>query len=177
MQDIGIFFASCTNRTAGVADDLATRLGIDAEHVHDVYDCSAADLARYRVIVAGSPTWDRAAVPRDWQRVLAALGDCDLSESSVALFGLGDAVGYPKSFCDAMGLLHDGLCARGARLVGTRPHDEFAVEASLAMRDGRCCGLALDCDNQEAELDQRLDAWIAQLQVELPGLLGGGNKG
>lgn len=167
MREIGVFFGTCTNRTAGVAEDLAERLGVPDEHLHDIFDCTPEDLLRYRCILAGSPTWESAALPRDWLRVTRAMDRLDLSGRRVALFGLGDGVGYPDSFVDAIGLLHDAFTAAGATCIGRWPSAGYRFRHSLALdEDGRFHGLALDLDNDEAGSPALMDAWVAQLRTE-----------
>ena len=42
----------------------------------------------------------------------------DLSGKKVALFGCGDSGSYPDTFCDAFGLIYDGLQQSGCTFVG-----------------------------------------------------------
>ncbi|MFW6258843.1 MAG: flavodoxin domain-containing protein, partial [Halochromatium sp.] len=77
----------------------------------------------------------------------------------IALFGLGDQLGYPLEFVDALGLLYQELKERGAILIGDWPSDGYEYEASKAdLGDGRFCGLVLDQDNQPELTPQRLAA-------------------
>lgn len=168
MGDIGVFFATCTNRTAGAAEDIAELLGVGAEDLHDIHDCRPEDLLAYRCIVAGTPTWDSAALPRDWQRICQRMDGIDLSGRRVALFGLGDGIGYPDSFVDAIGVLHQCFSRAGATSVGWWPTTGYHYRRSLAeLERGRFCGLALDLDNEEDRSLQRLQPWVEQIRGEL----------
>jgi len=77
---------------------------------------------------------------------LGRLDELDLTGKKVALYGLGDQVGYPEWFLDAMGYLHSKLLERGATAVGYWPTDGYEFEGSKALtEDGsQFVGLALD---------------------------------
>lgn len=48
----------------------------------------------------------------------------------MAVFGLGDAVGYSEYFCDAMEEIYSTFKAAGAKLVGHWPADGYEHEGS-----------------------------------------------
>lgn len=54
----------------------------------------------------------------------------DLSGKPVAVFGLGDSVGYGEYFCDAMEELYSTFKAAGAKMVGHWPADDYQHEDS-----------------------------------------------
>ena len=84
------------------------------------------------------------------------------------MFGLGDQVGYPETFLDAMGIVYRKFLERGA--VGnlgfwsTAPYTYFN---SLAVYDDQFCGLAIDEDNEPELTDERIDRWCEQIVREL----------
>ena len=90
----------------------------------------------------------------------------DLTGRSVALFGLGDQVGYPDTFLDSICFLSDKLSECGAQLLGMWPTDGYTFRQSWALRDGKFLGLALDEDNQPELTDERLQRWLAQVCEE-----------
>lgn len=54
----------------------------------------------------------------------------DLKGKPVAVFGLGDSIGYGEYFCDAMEELYSTFKATGAKMVGHWPADDYQHEDS-----------------------------------------------
>lgn len=68
----------------------------------------------------------------------------------MAVFGLGDSIGYGDYFCDAMEEIYNTFKATGARMVGHWPTQGYDHEGSKALLDDSTfCGFALDEDNQD----------------------------
>ena len=96
----------------------------------------------------------------------------DLSHTKVAIFGLGDQVGYPQWFQDALGYLWAKVVNQGASAVGLWPNKGYEFEQSKALTDDEkfFLGLALDDENQFDLTDQYIDQWCQQILSEF-GLL------
>jgi len=92
----------------------------------------------------------------------------DFSGKLVALFGLGDQFGYADYFLDAMGMLHDVVIDQGGAVIGYWPIAGYEFEASKALtEDGKeFVGLAIDEDQQPELTDERVNAWVAQIEDE-----------
>lgn len=164
MSSVGVVFGSTTGCTADVASRIAIRL-------HPL--CSAPVNIRYgRVdallshdgLILGVPTWGIGELQDDWERARNRLMREDFTGKLVALFGLGDQLGFPDHFLNAMGTLHEILAARGATMVGQWPTDGYDFTASTAVRDGRFVGLALDENGQSSLTDERIRCWTDQLR-------------
>ncbi|HAG84604.1 MAG TPA: hypothetical protein DCL61_26490, partial [Cyanobacteria bacterium UBA12227] len=80
--------------------------------------------------------------------------------------GVGDQVGYPDTFQDAMGILEEKISELGGQTVGYWPTNGYEFNESKAIRDGNFVGLALDEDNQSDLTEERIEAWVAQLKSE-----------
>ena len=79
-------------------------------------------------------------------------------------FGLGDQIGYPEYYLDAMGMLAEQLGAQGATFVGEWPSADYKFASSKALKaNGNFIGLALDEDSQPEKTQERLEAWVAQV--------------
>ncbi|MCV6588363.1 MAG: flavodoxin [Marinobacterium sp.] len=165
---IGLYFASTTGNTADVAQLLAERLGHEQVALHDLAADGLAHMESYSQLIMGIPTWDFGELQEDWLELWPELEEMDFSGKQVALFGLGDQIGYGEWFLDAMGLLHDLLQARGATLCGYTSIAGFTFEASKALSsDGQqFVGMAIDEDGQHGETEERVDNWATQLQDE-----------
>lgn len=171
MKKIGLFFATDTGNTRRIAKR------IQREHFEegmvDIYDFEQATaelVDRYESLILGTPTVGDGEYPEALQDFLPWLEEVDFRGKTIALYGLGDQVGYPQEFVDALGMLYEELESRGANIIGFWPIEGYEYECSRAdMGNGRFCGLALDLDNQADLTEQRLAAWIADVK---PALLG-----
>jgi len=169
---VGLFYGSSTGATAWVAQLLQAELGEDlVTRCDDIRNVSAAELAEFDLLVLGAPTWFVGELQEDWQarlQELDALPHVDLSRTRVALFGLGDARGYPATFLDGLGALRAALSARGARCdVGHWPATGYEFESSRALLGDVFCGLALDVETEGWLTTPRVRAWVRQLRREL----------
>ena len=99
--------------------------------------------------------------------------DVPLEGRIIALFGMGDQLGYGEWYQDALGLLHDQLVPKGVRLVGYWPNEGYEFDASKALiDDGRhFVGLALDDANQYDQTESRIEQWVDQILNEIHELL------
>lgn len=168
-EEIGLFYGS----TTGMTEDVAFRIEKLAQEIHglsltpiNIIDLDDPnDMFLYKKIILGIPTWNYGEYQDDWEMIVDRITDADLSETSIALFGLGDQVGYPEFYLDAMGMLADQLSAQGARFISEWPHDEeYVFETSKALLDnGNFIGLALDEDSQPEKTPMRLEKWLAQV--------------
>jgi flavodoxin II len=96
------------------------------------------------------------------------INEVDFTGKKVALYGLGDQIGYPEWFLDAMGYLHSKVVARGAIPCGYWPNEGYTYEESKALTpDGtHFVGLALDEENEFAKTAERISLWCAQVREE-----------
>lgn len=158
---IGVFYASTTGNTEQIAEKIETLLG-GAARGHDISKEGFVALKQYTHMIMGIPTWDFGELQEDWLAHWDELIEHSFSGVKVALFGLGDQIGYGEWFQDAMGQLHDQLKSQGAILVGYWPIEGYDFEASKALTDdGRYfVGLALDEDGQAGLTDERLEKWL-----------------
>ena len=93
----------------------------------------------------------------------------DLSGKTIALFGLGDQLGYGEWFQDALGMLHDAILPSGCKIVGYWPNEGYEFTASKALTEDKTqfVGLSLDDENQYDKTDARIEAWCEQLLVSM----------
>jgi flavodoxin I len=170
MASIGLFYGSTNGHTAVIAQEikrvLDDRYALPGGEVVELFDLAEfylADAAEFDRLILGVPTWNTGQLQRNWEAAIDELDELDLRGVRAALFGLGDQVGYPDSFGDALFFVADRLRSCGATLVGQWPVAGYTFNASWAMEDGRFLGLMLDEDNQPELTAGRLDAWLAQV--------------
>ncbi len=68
----------------------------------------------YDVLILGSSTWGLGELQDDWESAINKLDASALGDKKVALFGLGDQMGYPDTFVDAMGKIAQAVTNAGA---------------------------------------------------------------
>ncbi len=165
----GFYYGSTTGTTEFVAEkvrDAALLLGLELTPVNIGSLSSAEDLLNYDQLILGIPTWNVGQLQDDWFRLYPKLDALDFSGKQVALFGVGDQVGYPDNFLDALGILAQKLHERGAELVGFWPTEGYNFTASKAQVGDQLSGLGLDDYNQEELTGGRIAAWLEQIQSE-----------
>ena len=167
MKKTGIFYGSTTGTTESVARLIADKLGVAPADVHEVSKVDVALVESYDALIPGTSTWGDGELQDDWYDGLKVLQGAHLSGKVVALFGCGDSESYSDTFCDAMGLLYEGLKDSGCTFVGAVDDSDYTYSASVAAADGKFVGLALDDVNESDRTDDRVSAWAAQLQAEL----------
>lgn len=172
MARIGLFFGSNTGKTRKVAKLIKKRFDDDTmADPLNVNRASVEDFAAYTHLILGTPTLGEGELPglsadcenESWEEFLPKLEGLDFTGKTVALFGLGDQVGYDEEFLDALGELHGFFSDRGATLVGAWPTEGYEFSHSEAVVDGKFVGLALDLDNQSNLTEERLDGWLRQI--------------
>ncbi len=165
---IGLFYGSSTCYTEIVAEKISQRLGAELVDVRNIADTPISDVQFYQHLILGIPTWDYGELQEDWEEIWDEIDDLDWQGRTVAIYGLGDQLGYPEWFLDAMGFLHHKLTNLGAKLVGYWPNQGFDYESSKALTPDEqyFVGLALDDENQFDLTDERLDKWCLQILKE-----------
>ncbi len=157
MQKIGIFYGSSVGNTRFVAEKLGDI--IKSASLKPVEKTTKEDIEQFDFLILGTSTWGVGNLQDDFETFVETLLECDLSNKTVALFGLGDQFTYPDSFCNGMGKLYELIKDKGCKFVGQWPTDEYDFSESLAVVDDHFVGLALDEDNEPDLTDYRLQEW------------------
>ncbi|MCR6632355.1 MAG: flavodoxin FldA [Magnetospirillum sp.] len=159
-MSITVIYGSDGGGTKAVASRIAAKLKGQAV---DIRKAKPADFENCDLLVLGSPTYGLGELQCDWEDHIGKLDEVNLEGKAVALFGTGDQMTYPDSFVDAIGILYDRVVEKGARVVGFTDTEGYDFTGSVAVRDGRFVGLALDEDNQSSQTERRITAWTNQL--------------
>jgi len=172
MAKIGIFFGSNTGNTRKIAKLIKKSFDDDLmEKPVNVNRVDIADFAAYEYLILGTPTLGEGELPglsadcenESWEEFLPKLESIDFTGKTVAIYGLGDQVGYPDEFVDAMIEIYECVKERGAKIVGAWPTDGYEFEHSESVVDGKFVGLVLDQDNQSSLSEQRITSWLSQI--------------
>lgn len=157
-----ILFGSTLGDTERIAGKLAELIPNETR-VASVASFQMERLMDFDRIILGTSTWGSGELQDDWQSAVDRLGSMNLAGKTVAIFGLGDACGYPDTFVDGLGALHEALAGTGAKRTGYWPTDGYVFDASRAVVDGCFAGLVLDEANQAHLTGERLDRWVKEL--------------
>ena len=162
MAEIKIVYGSTTGNTELAAEKIAEALGGTA------INAAAADAGAFQadLLILGTSTWGAGDLQDDWIAAAPLLESVDLKGRKVALFGLGDQVGFSDTFADGVGTLLRKVLDKGADVIGYTKTDGYDFLSSTAAADGRFTGLILDDNNQADQTDSRIAAWCEQLKQE-----------
>ena len=165
-----IIYGSDTGNTEVIAEDLVKLLG---EHeVLTVDELEESDWEGNELYILGIPTWYDGELQSDWEDYLDDFQKIDFTGKTVAVFGLGDQVGYAEWFCDGVGILADIVEKYGGKVIGNWSTDGYEFESSKAVMNtnNTFFGLCLDEDNQPELTQERLKKWVEQLKIENNGI-------
>lgn len=165
MAKIGIFFGSTEGNTERVVGQIQEKFGADAE-LFNVNSATADDVQPFPYVILACPTWEIGQLQEDWESFIDEIEKVDYAGKKVTYLGLGDADGYPDTFLDALGIIHDRIKDKGAKFVGAWPTEGYNFEASKGVVDGKFLGLAIDEDNQSNLTEERVEKWVTELKKE-----------
>ncbi len=163
---IGLFYGSDTGNTEEITMIMVDKINNENIDVYDIGKVTNSDLEKYQLLILGCPTWYDGDLQSDWEDFFPNLDDIDFNGKTVALFGLGDQYGYGEYFVDGIGIIYDKIIEKGANVVGEWSIDDYDFEESVAERDGKFMGLALDEDNESEKTEERIDIWLKQISVD-----------
>lgn len=165
---IGLFYGSSTCYTEMAAEKIRDIIGEDFVTLHNLQDAPPSLMEQYEMLIMGIPTWDFGELQEDWEAVWTEIAALNLRGKIVALYGMGDQLGYGEWFLDALGMLHALLAPMGVRFVGYWPTAgyEFTSQKPLTTDRQHFVGLALDEMNQFELSDERIAQWCEQILTE-----------
>lgn len=170
MAKIGIFVGSSGGVTLSSAE-LLQELLEESELINMEEDFDGLEqLDDFDVLLIGSSTWGQGDPQRDWVDVLYEMQNDtpDLSGKKVAFFGAGDQKTHGEHFVSALAKIQEIFKNCGAKTgFGYTATEGYAYQFSLAEKDGKFCGLAIDDINQEDLTQQRVHAWAEQIKQEM----------
>ncbi|MHA7943927.1 flavodoxin [Formosa sp. 3Alg 14/1] len=169
MEEIGLFYGSDTGITDDVTKDLIRFWDDNNLNVMEVGDATVADFETYDKLILGLPTWYDGDLQSDWEDFFDDFKTVDFTNKTVAIYGLGDQIGYGEFFVDGIGILAKVVLEHGGKVIGFWPTAGYTHTESVATiedNDDWFYGLALDHDNESQLTDERLKTWIAQIKSE-----------
>lgn len=171
MTSMAIFYGSSTGNTQTAAEKIKEQMGEWIQHIADVQKAEPEDMLPYDLLFLGVSTWNIGEMQDDWADFLPRMKGLNLQGKKVAIFCLGDSVGYSYNFLDAMGELWGVLKPLGAQLVGVWPTAGYTFDDSAGkFDDNHFLGLGLDEENESDQHEARIHAWLLKVMQDI-GLL------
>ncbi len=163
---IKLFYGSDTGNTELVTEDIIKLL--NNVEVTTVDNLTSEDWDHDKFIL-GIPTWYDGELQSDWEDYFEEFKTIDFTDKTVAIFGLGDQLGYEEWFCDGIGILAEVIIKNKGRVIGYTDKDEtydFETTPKSIIKDDFFYGLCIDEDNQQELTQNRLEKWVEQLKQE-----------
>ena len=166
-----LVYGSDTGNTENVIDNYLLSIFepyFDIETL-SVSQISPDDWTSHDFYILSIPTWYDGELQSDWEDYFEEFQTIDFTGKTVALFGLGDQIGYDEWFCDGIGILAEVVEKNGGKVIGhTEKDDSFDFETSKALKnENTFWGLCLDEDNQDELTEERLENWFNKLKKEI----------
>lgn len=166
MKKIGLIYSFNSNKTAKIAEKIKEELKDSPVELVNAETITEEEFVKYDNLILGVPTWFDGELPGYWDEFGPALEDLNLKGKLIAMYGLGDQVGYPENFLDGVGVMAKLLEGQGAKIVGKTSVKGYTFEHSKAQQNDQFLGLAIDFENQASHNKERVSAWVKQLLTE-----------
>ncbi len=164
MKKTVVIYGSTTGSCEDYANRIASKLGAD---VFNVTDVDGGKVEAYDNLLLGTSTWGEGDVQDDWYDGVKVLESANLKGRTVAIFGCGDAMGYPDSFCGGMAEIYRAVKDSGANILGMVNAGDYNYGSSQAVIDGKFIGLAIDINETDSKTEERVDKWIEEIKPSL----------
>jgi flavodoxin I len=155
--------------STGTCEDLASRIGakLGVDNIINVTDLDENVIAENDNLILGTSTWGAGEMQDDWYDGIKVIKSTDLSGKTVALFGCGDSGSYPDTFVGGMAEIYNAVKTAGANVIGAVSTEGYTFDDSESVVDGKFVGLALDEVNEDDKTDERINAWVEEIQPNL----------
>ena len=151
MKKTAIIYSFNATKSAKIAESIKEAFGDLEVQMINVENISSEEFLNADNLILGVPTWFDGELPNYWDEFIPDLEELDLSEKTIAIYGLGDQKKYAENFLDAVGIMAEIVEERGAKLVGFTSIEGYSFESSKAIRDNQFAGLAIDFENQGSD--------------------------
>lgn len=163
-----LFYGTQTGTTDYIAEKIQAAMPDLIDEVKCIISAQPEDFTEPNFLVLGGSTWGDGELTDDWVDFFPQLDGIDFTGKVVALFALGDQVGYGYNFVSSMKILYDKVKERGANVIADKvPLDYFEYDHSESVIDDHLIGLAVDEVNQPELTDDRIEQWVSVVRSQL----------
>ena len=168
-MDLKIIYGTDTGNTEYVLEtyllNLLSSFNVEAIELVNV---STEIWENNNLFILGVPTWYDGVLQSDWEDYFEEFKKIDFNGKKIAIFGLGDQIGYSEFFVDGIGILADVIINSGGKVIGHWPTEGYQFDKSKALiNENYFYGLAIDEDNEDDLTDDRFRKWVTLLINEI----------
>ena len=114
----------------------------------------------YDFLIFGVPTWNIGELQSDWDYYFEEFKKINFSGKLIAIFGLGDQIGYEDNFVDGIGILAKEIIKNDGKIIGEWSTKGYEFKKSKGLKNkNNFYGLAIDEDNQYDQTEERIKKW------------------
>lgn len=162
MQAVSAFFSKSSSNCNQATD-------VTDADVGDIDSAELKELAGYDGLLCGTPLWsttpETGLYGAKWNDYMNDLrnGRIDATGKPVAVPGTVNSLTFSNKFCAALTEIHDAFEAVGAKMRGYVGSSSSAYDNSKSEAD---LGHVLNMDESSDTTQDRVNAWLAQLNTE-----------
>lgn len=168
-MDLKIIYGTDTGNTEYVLETYLLNLlsSFDVEAI-ELVNISTEIWENNNLFILGVPTWYDGVLQSDWEDYFEEFKKIDFNGKTIAIFGLGDQIGYSEFFVDGIGILANVIINSGGKVIGHWPTEGYQFDKSKALiNENYFYGLAIDEDNEDELTDDRFRKWVTLLINEI----------
>ncbi len=162
---IAILYGPEGGNTEKVAKLIAKKIGAYKCDMIFIKEADEKSISNYNSLIIGSSSigthnWSMPNSSTDWDEFLPKFKKISFKSKKVAIFGLGDHLGYPNTFVNGMRIIYDILIDNNAEILGQCAADNYEFNESQAIVDNKFVGLPIDEDYEKELTEDRIKKWI-----------------
>tara|TARA_B100001115_G_C15702863_1_gene340974 strand:- start:204 stop:725 length:522 start_codon:yes stop_codon:yes gene_type:complete len=157
---IGLIYGSDTGYTDQVSNGIKSYFENFNITLHEIHLIDEKTILMYDFLIFGVPTWNIGELQSDWDYYFEEFKKINFSGKLIAIFGLGDQIGYEDNFVDGIGILAKEIIKNNGKIIGEWSSKGYEFKKSKGLKDeNNFYGLAIDEDNQYDQTEERIKKW------------------
>jgi len=157
---IGLIYGSDTGYTDQVSNGIKSYFENFDITLHEIHLIDKKTILMYDFLIFGVPTWNIGELQSDWDYYFEEFKKINFSGKLIAIFGLGDQIGYEDNFVDGIGILAKEIIKNNGKIIGEWSSKGYEFKKSKGLKDeNNFYGLAIDEDNQYDQTEERIKKW------------------
>ena len=157
---IGLIYGSDTGYTHQVSDGIKSCFENFNITLHEIHLIDKKIILMYDFLIFGVPTWHIGELQSDWDYYFEEFKSINFNGKLIAIFGLGDQIGYEDNFVDGIGIIAKVIIKNNGTIIGDWSTKGYEFKKSKGLKDkNNFYGLAVDEDNQFDKTEERIIKW------------------
>ena len=157
---IGLIYGSDTGYTEQVSYGIKNCFENFNITLHEIHSVNKKIILMYDFLIFGIPTWHVGELQSDWDDYFEEFKSINFNGKLIAIFGLGDQIGYEDNFVDGIGILAKEIIKNNGKIIGEWSAKGYEFKKSKGLKDeNNFYGLAIDEDNQYDQTEERIKKW------------------